>query len=67
VAGPIDTNIVFFEVASMTAVDLLGALAPRGIRFDRIGDHTLRAVTHLDVSRENIEEAAAAVANTVLA
>jgi len=67
VAGPIDTNIVFFEVASMTAVDLLGALAPRGIRFDRIGDHTLRAVTHLDVSRENIEEAAAAVANTVSA
>ncbi len=65
VAGPIDTNIVFFEITSMTAEDVLGALATRGIRLDRIGRHTLRAVTHLDVTKGQAEEAAAALAEVL--
>jgi len=63
VAGPIETNIVFLDIEATgkTAAQLLAALAPQGIRLDRIGAYSLRAVTHLDVDRDAVEEAAEAV------
>jgi len=65
VAGPIETNIVLFESERMTADDLIATLAAKGLRLDVIDTHTLRAVTHLDVDRTQVEEAAAAVAEAV--
>lgn len=63
VAGPIETNIVFLDIEATgkNAEGLLAALAPQGIRLDRIGEYALRAVTHLDVDRDGVEEAAEAV------
>ncbi len=62
VAGLIETNIVLFEIEGMMAEELIAALAAKGIRLDMIDTHTLRAVTHLDVNRAQVEEAAAALA-----
>ncbi|RIA55270.1 threonine aldolase family protein [Dichotomicrobium thermohalophilum] len=62
VAEPIETNIVLFDINGMTAEALVNALAAKGIRLDAIDTQRLRAVTHLDVNRAQVEEAAAAVA-----
>jgi threonine aldolase len=64
-AASIETNIVFFDVpASPGAAAVVERLQTRGVRMGAMGPHTIRAVTHLDVSAEQIEralEAAAAV------
>ncbi|HEX6984714.1 MAG TPA: GntG family PLP-dependent aldolase [Planctomycetaceae bacterium] len=59
----VETNIVFFEVdpAWGTAADLSRGLAERGVRINAVGRQRLRAVTHLDVSREDVLAAAEAV------
>jgi threonine aldolase len=63
VPGDVETNIVFFQIEPDrgTAADLAKRLAARGIRLNAVGQHRLRAVTHLDVSREACVEAAAAI------
>ena len=55
-----ETNLVFFEIDKSygTAVQLATALAAYGIRIGPMGGQRLRAVTHLDVSREDIATAA---------
>ena len=65
VADPIETNIILFEIEGITAHDLIATLAEKDIRLDVIDTHTLRAVTHLDVGRAHVEEAAAAVAEAI--
>jgi len=67
VPGPIDTNIVFLDITQtgMDADSVLAALAPRGIRLDRSAPYLLRAVTHLDVDRADVEEAASAIAQVL--
>lgn len=57
---PVDTNILFFDVGGLniTAAEFISRLAPFGLRFGAHGPTRLRAVTHLDVSRKAIEEAA---------
>lgn len=67
VARPIETNIVFFDIreSGMDAETLLARLAPKGIRADRTAQYTLRALTHLDVSAADVEEAGAAIAETL--
>jgi threonine aldolase len=60
----IDTNMVFFDVAGLgvTARDFANRLrADHGIRIGPQGDSLLRAVTHLDVSRAQIDETIQAV------
>ena len=61
----IETNIVFFDVPGEPgAATVVERLQARGVRMGAMGPHTIRAVTHLDVSAEQIEralEAAAAV------
>jgi len=54
---PVDrrTNMVFFEVDDAAA--LLRRLQPHGLRFSQVSQRRLRAVTHLDVSAEDIERA----------
>ncbi len=56
---PVETNIVFFDVAraGLTADRLDRLLEQRGVRISPAGPTRLRAVTHLDVSRAQIETA----------
>jgi threonine aldolase len=56
----VETNIVFFELtmeASVTAPVFVDRLEQHGVRMIAMGPSRIRAVTHLDVSREGIERA----------
>ncbi len=59
----VETNMVFFDVAAtgLTAAELIERLAGLGIRIGASSRTRLRAVTHLDVTRADVEEAAEAV------
>ena len=61
----VETNIVIFELrGAIDAETAVAALLERGIRMGAMGARSVRAVTHLDVSAEQIErtlEAARAV------
>ena len=63
----VETNIVFFDVAGsgQSAAEVRDGLAGHGVRVGAMGETSLRAVTHLDVNREQIEEAAEAVIKVV--
>ncbi len=65
----IETNIVFFEVDPTwgTAAELSKRLAERGVRINPLGRQRLRAVTHLDVGRDDVLAAAGAIAEVVAA
>ncbi len=56
---PVETNMVFFHIPNLAVA--AGAfnerLMARGVRVSSTGVKTLRAVTHLDVSRAQVEEA----------
>lgn len=59
----VDTNLVFIDVrgTGKSAAALSAALEERGINIGAMGETVLRAVTHLDVSREQVETAAHAL------
>ncbi|NNE10160.1 MAG: low-specificity L-threonine aldolase [Gemmatimonadetes bacterium] len=61
--GAVDTNIVIVEVAGMKASDseIEAALGARDVRLLGMGARRLRMVTHLDVSRDDCEQAAAVI------
>ena len=52
----VETNLVFFDVAGtrLPAARLVAELAARGVQMGAFGESTIRAVTHLDVSRGDI-------------
>ena len=58
---PTETNIVIFRLSSSRSdvPAFLDTLRSRGLRLADLGGRRIRAVTHLDVSRKDIEEAAA--------
>jgi threonine aldolase len=57
-AASVETNIVIFELdGALDAEAASAALLARGVRLSVMGPRTLRAVTHLDVSAEQIERA----------
>ncbi len=60
----VETNIVFFRVPDANA--MIAGLAERGVEVSRFRDR-VRAVTHLDVDREGIERALAAVREVLAA
>ena len=63
----VDTNLVFFDVhGRLDAEAVVAGLLTRGVRMGAIGPRTVRAVTHLDVSAAQVEQALDA-ARTVLA
>lgn len=64
---PVETNLVFFDVAGLdlTAAAFSQALLAEGLHLGAIGPTRLRAVTHLDVSSTQIEEALAIVERVV--
>ncbi len=51
----VQTNIIFFTVTSMTAQDLVDRLEARGVRMLALGPDRVRAVTHMDVSSEDVD------------
>lgn len=57
----VDTNIVLFEVESMAREEFIDRLLAEGVRFSPLGKKYLRAVTHLHISRDDIEYAVKAV------
>ena len=59
-ANEIDTNMVYFDVAGLGAppADFSARLgAEHGVRIGAFGASTLRAVTHLDVDSDMIDQA----------
>jgi len=55
----VETNIVIFDVAGTgkTSQEVATKLREHGVLFTFFGKSAMRAVTHLDVTREDIEEA----------
>ena len=59
----VDTNLVYFhlEPGRVTAGELVERLRRRGILMHETGPHSIRAVTHLDVTAADVQEAIDAV------
>jgi threonine aldolase len=54
----VDTNLVFFDLrGQLDAEAAVAALLARGVRMGAMGPRTVRAVTHLDVTADHIEQA----------
>ncbi len=55
----VETNIVLFEVvrSDRSTQELLQAFKEGGVLLNAIGDHLFRAVTHLNVSNTDVEQA----------
>ncbi|MBW1918991.1 MAG: threonine aldolase family protein [Deltaproteobacteria bacterium] len=56
---PVETNLVFFDVSGLgvTAQAFNERLMTKGVRVSTLGKTRARAVTHLDVSRSQVEQA----------
>ena len=67
VPDTVDTNIVIFELdPELGMATALGArLRDEGVLMNATGPQRLRAVTHLDVSRDKVQRAAAILHETV--
>ena len=68
VYGPVETNIVFFDVSGTgrPANEICAALEAEGVRMAQYPDATkIRAVTHLDVSRKQCERAVSVLRSVV--
>jgi threonine aldolase len=63
----VDTNLVFLdcEGTGRTAAEISAAVMTRNVRIGAMGPMKLRAVTHLDVSKADVEKAAAALREVV--
>jgi threonine aldolase len=65
----VETNILFLELdpdeASLDAFALMHAMQERGVLALASGPHTMRLVTHLDVSRAQIEAAAQVICDVL--
>lgn len=59
----VQTNMIFFDVsgAGITAQQMQDGLAEKGVKISAVSNARLRAVTHLDVNSDDMEEAADAV------
>jgi threonine aldolase len=62
---PPDTNIVMLDLARLTAEEAITRLSAAGVKVSRFGPRRVRIVTHLDVSREDVERAAEIVRRIV--
>lgn len=57
----VETNIVIFDVIDQrrSPAELIAALKEQGVLINAIGGRSFRAVTHLNVSAKQVDEAAA--------
>ncbi|MFO0767614.1 MAG: GntG family PLP-dependent aldolase [Nitrospiraceae bacterium] len=60
----VDTNIIFFDIKDngQPIQDIVSTLKQEGVFISATGGRTCRAVTHLDVSSKDVEQAAAVLA-----
>ena len=67
IADPLETNIVIFALAENApdAAAVVSAARARGVLIVAFGPRTVRAVTHLDVTREQCERAASVLVEVV--
>jgi len=67
VADPVQTNIVIFSVAEdgPDAAAVVASARARGVFVVAFGRRTVRAVTHLDVTREQCEQAATVLMDVI--
>ena len=63
-SATVETNIVIFRVTSQPASELAARLHEAGVRMLTTGPDTLRAVTHLDVSAQQIASAVRIIQRT---
>jgi threonine aldolase len=65
--GHVETNIVIFDVklGHRSAQELVAALKMNGVLINAVGPSSFRAVTHLDVSAQDIEKAGAIFAGVL--
>jgi len=62
----VETNMIFFDVkSSRPPADVVAALKAEGVLVNAVGGTTYRAVTHLDVSADDIEKAGQVFANVL--
>ncbi len=63
----VETNILFFDVVGKpwAAKEFVAALKPHGLLLNAVSPRSCRAVTHLDVSAESIEQAADRIARVL--
>ena len=59
----VETNIVIVDVSrtGLSAQQFSDRLLSKGLRMSLVGPYRLRAVTHLDVSRKDVEQALAII------
>ena len=64
----VETNLVFFDLAKtgLTAGQVHDRLLQQGVRIGASSGTSMRAVTHLDVSREQLAEAADILSSVVV-
>jgi threonine aldolase len=62
IGGEIPTNIVVIDTGKLPADELLARAGAQGLKLSKLGDHEVRAVTHLDVTHEDCVEAGKIVA-----
>lgn len=58
---PPETNIVIFELSTMTAAEFTQKLSEQGVLAIAVSERKVRIVTHLDVSRKDVEQAISAI------
>ncbi|MBN2009594.1 low-specificity L-threonine aldolase [candidate division KSB1 bacterium] len=65
-ADAVQTNILVFDVSKSgyTAQTVVDMLAQKGVLMATFGEYTVRAVTHLDVSQEQIKQAITVISDT---
>jgi threonine aldolase len=64
---PVQTNLVFFDTSGtgLEAAELATRLRAQGVMIGAMGKFRARACTHLDVNRDDVEEALAAIRTVV--
>ena len=63
----VQTNLIFFDVSGtqLSAQDISARLREHGVWIGAIDSERMRAVTHLDISRDDVNEAADRLANVI--
>jgi threonine aldolase len=67
IADPVETNIVIFSLAAGApdAAAVIAAAKAKGVLVVAFGPRTVRAVTHLDVTREQCDQAASVLLDVI--
>ena len=65
----VQTNLIFFNVSGsqLSAQDISARLREQGVWIGAIDSERMRAVTHLDISRDDVNEAADRLADVISA